>query len=153
MIEKERHEAAASARAFEQQRRRQDSALAQDYCELIADLIERRGQARPTDIARHLGVSHATVANAVARLQRDGYVAWQPYRPVELTETGRRLALESRRRHGILLRFLESLGIDPETARHDAEGMEHHVSEATLEALQRFIEGDGLQRCPNKAKL
>ena len=127
------------ARAFGQQRRQRDSMMAQDYCELIADLIDTQGEARAVDISRRLGVAHATVVNTVGRLQRDGYVLQQPYRSIFLTETGRALALECRRRHQIVLRFLEALGIDPETARADAEGMEHHVSEPTLAAFERFI--------------
>ena len=129
----------SQTRAFEQQRRQRDSMMAQDYCELIADLIDAQGEARAVDISRRLGVAHATVVNTIGRLQRDGYVLQQPYRSIFLTETGRALALECRRRHQIVLRFLEALGIDPETARADAEGMEHHVSEPTLAAFERFI--------------
>ena len=129
----------SQARAFGQQRRQRDSMMAQDYCELIADLIDTQGEARAVDISRRLGVAHATVVNTIGRLQRDGYVQQQPYRSIFLTEAGRALALECRRRHQIVLRFLEALGIDPETARADAEGMEHHVSEPTLAAFERFI--------------
>jgi DtxR family transcriptional regulator, manganese transport regulator len=127
------------ARAFGQQRRQRDSMMAQDYCELIADLIDAQGEARAVDIQRRLGGAHATVVNTIGRLQRDGYVRQQPYRSIFLTEAGRALALECRRRHQIVLRFLEALGIDPETARADAEGMEHHVSDPTLAAFERFI--------------
>jgi len=129
----------SQTRAFEQQRRQRDSMMAQDYCELIADLIDAQGEARAVDISRRLGVAHATVVNTIGRLQRDGYVLQQPYRSIFLTAAGRALALECRRRHQIVLRFLEALGIDPETARADAEGMEHHVSEPTLAAFERFI--------------
>ncbi|HLY58697.1 MAG TPA: manganese-binding transcriptional regulator MntR [Stellaceae bacterium] len=130
-------------RAFERHRRERHRTLAEDYCELIADLIEGTGEARAVDIARRLGVSHATVVNSIGRLQRAGYVTSQPYRSVFLTESGRSLARMSKRRHEIVTRFLEALGVDPETARSDAEGIEHHVSEATLAAFERFIAGRG----------
>ncbi len=126
-------------RAFERHRRERHATLAEDYCELIAELIDHAGEARAVDIARRLGVSHATVVNTVGRLQRAGYVTSQPYRSVFLTESGRSLASMSKRRHGIVQRFLEALGVDPVTARSDAEGIEHHVSEATLAAFERFI--------------
>jgi DtxR family manganese transport transcriptional regulator len=132
-------EAESQARAFERQRRQRQSTIAEDYCELIADLISEQGEARAVDIARRFGVSHATVVNTVSRLQRDGYVSSLPYRAIFLTDVGRKLAAMSKRRHGIVLRFLEALGVDRETARSDAEGMEHHVSEATLAAFERFI--------------
>ncbi|HVJ52939.1 MAG TPA: manganese-binding transcriptional regulator MntR [Aliidongia sp.] len=133
----------AQLRAFERQRRQRHSTTAEDYCELIADLIDEAGEARAVDIARRFGVSHATVVNAVGRLRRDGYVSSQPYRAIFLTDEGARLAAMSKHRHGIVLRFLEALGVDPETARSDAEGIEHHVSEATLAAFERFIRERG----------
>jgi DtxR family transcriptional regulator, manganese transport regulator len=133
----------AQARAFERQRRQRHSTIIEDYCELIADLIAETGEARAVDIARRFGVSHATVVNAVARLRRGGFVSSQPYRAIFLTETGAALAAMSKHRHDIVLRFLEALGVDPETARSDAEGIEHHVSEATLAAFERFIRDRG----------
>lgn len=136
-------EEAIQARAFERQRRQRLATVAEDYCELIGDLIAAQGEARAVDIARRLGVSHATVVNTVARLRRAGYVSSQPYRAVFLTERGQALASMSKRRHWIVVRFLEALGIDPEIARSDAEGIEHHVSEATLAAFERFIAARG----------
>lgn len=123
-------------------RTRQDHAqeLAQDYVELIADLIERRGEARVVDLARRLGVTHVTVNRAVQRLQRGGLVATQPYRAIFLTAAGQRLALESRRRHDLVVRFLEALGVPPVVAEWDAEGIEHHVSRETLRAFRLFVE-------------
>lgn len=132
-------EAESQLRAFERHRRQRQSTLAEDYCELIADLIAETGEARAVDIARRLGVSHATVVNSIARLQKAGFVSSQPYRSIFLTEIGRDLAAMSKRRHQIVVRFLEALGVDAETARSDAEGIEHHVSDATLAAFERVI--------------
>jgi DtxR family transcriptional regulator, manganese transport regulator len=110
---------------------------AQDYVEAIADLSAMHGEARAVDLARRLGVSHVTVIRTVARLQRDGYIATQPYRSIFLTEKGSRLAEESRRRHEIVVAFLRSLGVPEEIAQTDAEGIEHHVSPETLAAFKR----------------
>lgn len=112
---------------------------AQDYVELIASLIEQTGEARIVDIARHLGVTHVTVARTIQRLQRDGFVTTQPYRSIFLTDTGRKLAEESRRRHEIVVAFLRSLGIPDAVAQSDAEGIEHHVSKETLAAFQKSL--------------
>jgi DtxR family manganese transport transcriptional regulator len=111
----------------------------QDYVEVIADLIDSSGEARAIDIARRLGVTHVTVAKAVARLQRNGFVKARPYRSIFLTEQGRKLAEEARRRHAIVLDFLIALGVKPDTAAIDAEGLEHHVSEETLQVFSSFI--------------
>lgn len=113
--------------------------LAQDYVEIIADLIRSTGEARVSDLARRLGVTHVTVGRTVRRLQRDGLVLTQPYRSIFLTDSGRRLADESRRRHAIVLEFLVSLGVPEAIARSDAEGIEHHVSKETLAAFSRTI--------------
>jgi len=116
-----------------------DEERSQDYAETIADLIDACGEARATDIAKRLGVTHVTVIKTIARLQRDGFVTTRPYRSIFLTDQGRKLAEEARRRHAIVLEFLIALGVKPETAAVDAEGIEHHVSAETLEVFQRFI--------------
>ncbi|MDE1170752.1 MAG: manganese-binding transcriptional regulator MntR [Verrucomicrobium sp.] len=112
---------------------------AQDYVEVIADLIERTGEARATDIARHLGVSHVTVIRTVARLQRRGLVTTRPYRSIFLTEAGQTMAAESRERHQTVIRFLLALGVPAAAAQADAEGLEHHVSAETLAAFRAFL--------------
>jgi DtxR family manganese transport transcriptional regulator len=128
------------AKNFRHTRRARKSEVAEDYVELIADLIDGGGEARVVDIARGLGVSHATVIKTVARLQRDGLVVTKPYRAIFLTEEGRRVAEWSRRRHAIVLEFLLAIGVDEDNANADAEGMEHHVSSETLAAFQRIIQ-------------
>jgi DtxR family manganese transport transcriptional regulator len=112
---------------------------AQDYVEMIADLIGATGEARVTDLARQLGVTHVTVNRTIRRLQRDGLVTALPYRSIFLTTAGRKLSEESRRRHRIVADFLESLGVPPDIAHTDAEGMEHHVSQETLDAFVRHL--------------
>jgi DtxR family manganese transport transcriptional regulator len=124
---------------FRQTRQARKTEIAEDYVELIADLIDGSGEARAVDIARGLGVSHATVIKTIARLQRDGLVVTRPYRAIFLTDEGRRLAEWSRRRHELVVQFLLALGVSEETAHADAEGMEHHVSAETLAAFERFI--------------
>jgi DtxR family manganese transport transcriptional regulator len=112
--------------------------LFEDYVELIDDLIQDGGEARQVDIAARLGVAQPTVARMLKRLIEEGLVSRKPYRGVFLTERGRALAEQSRIRHGIVERFLIDIGVDPEIARRDAEGIEHHVSDATLEAFRLY---------------
>jgi DtxR family manganese transport transcriptional regulator len=100
------------------------------------------------DLARRLGVTHVTVGRTIRRLQRDGLVTALPYRSIFLTDAGRKLSEESRRRHQIVVAFLQSLGIPAEVAHSDAEGIEHHVSKETLAAFIKHLEGEGLQAMP-----
>ena len=125
--------------SFRQARAARRSALVEDYVELIADLLDAGGEARQVDIAARLGVAQPTVAKMLKRLAEDGFVAQRPYRGVFLTTAGQALALRSRERHRLVERFLLTLGVAPETARRDAEGLEHHVSEETLDAFARFV--------------
>jgi DtxR family transcriptional regulator, manganese transport regulator len=131
-----------SPTVFRQTRAAHRSETAEDYVELIADLIDARGEARGADIAVRLGITQATVASTVSRLQRDGLIEHRPYRSIFLTEAGRELAEMARRRHRLVVAFLRALGLSEETAEQDAEGIEHHASEETLKAFARFIEAN-----------
>ena len=132
-------DAQAHSEGFRQMRAARAGALVEDYVELIAALIEDGNEARQVDIAARLGVAQPTVAKMLARLAADGLVTRKPYRGVFLTEAGRKVAEESRARHQTVEAFLRSLGVSAETARIDAEGIEHHVSSETLEAFRRAM--------------
>jgi DtxR family manganese transport transcriptional regulator len=123
------------------ERTRQDHSLetAEDYVELIQRLSEEKGEARAVDLAERLGVSPVTVGKTVKRLVREGYVTSQPYRSIFLTAKGRKLAAASAERHETVLAFLVALGVPKQTAEIDAEGIEHHVSRQTLDAMRRFL--------------
>lgn len=115
------------------------SETAEDYVEAIADLTASAGEARVVDLARRLGVTHVTVNRTLGRLQQAGYVKTQPYRAIFLTDAGRKLAADSKRRHETVAAFLRSLGIPERVAEMDAEGIEHHVSPETLAAFERVL--------------
>ena len=119
--------------SFRQAREARRTELTEDYVELIADLLDDSGEARQVDIAARLGV-----AKMLKRLADSGFIVQKPYRGVFLTQTGRELAEESRARHQIVEGFLRALGVSPDTARLDAEGIEHRVSAETLRAFERF---------------
>ena len=113
--------------------------IAQDYVEIIAELIAATGEARVIDLARRLGVTHVTVARTIQRLQREGLVTSRPYRSIFLTASGTTLSEESRIRHEIVVEFLRSLGVPARIAQSDAEGIEHHVSAETLQAFVKHL--------------
>jgi DtxR family manganese transport transcriptional regulator len=115
--------------------------VAEDYVEMIADLIDQNGEARVVDLAGQLGVTNATVCNTIQRLQRDGLVTSKPYRSIFLTAQGKELAAMARERHRVVRDFLILLGVSPAIADADAEGIEHHVSDATLAAFRSHLRG------------
>ena len=63
----------------------------------------------------------------------------EPYRSIFLTESGTALARQAHERHALVLQFLVAIGVPDEVADTDAEGIEHHVSSQTLEAMRRFL--------------
>lgn len=119
------------------------TALLEDYAELIADLLATGGEARPTDIARRIGVSHATAIKTIARLKREGLATARPYRGVFLTEAGEALAARVKARHRLVVDLLLAVGVPAEAAEQDAEGIEHHVSDSTLQAFELFVRRRG----------
>jgi DtxR family manganese transport transcriptional regulator len=125
--------------AFSRTRADHSSELAHDYCELIAELIDEKGEARGTDIALRMGVANATVAKTMKRLAEQGLIEQEPYRAIFLTAEGWKLAEDGKRKHAIVQNFLLALGVSPQVAQVDAEGMEHHVSAETLKAMARFL--------------
>jgi DtxR family transcriptional regulator, manganese transport regulator len=114
---------------------------AEDYVEAVMQIGAERGEARVTDLARLMGVSHVTVTRIIARLAREGLVENRPYRPIELTAKGRRLAARIQARHEVVLGFLRALGVPDRQAQIDAEGIEHHVSDATIRAIRAWMAG------------
>ncbi len=127
------------AESFQRSRRDRAGEIAQDYVEAIADLSAAMGEARVTDLARRLGVTHVTVNRTLARLKSAGYVHTKPYRAIFLTDAGHKLAIESKQRHETVVAFLLSLGVSKKAAELDAEGIEHHVSPETLVAMERRL--------------
>ncbi len=125
---------------FERVREAHQTETAEDYVELIADLIEANGEARIVDLSQRFGVSHATVNKTITRLQKEGLVVTQPYRSLFLSDEGKKIAQMCKERHILVVNFLKSIGVSEETAEMDAEGVEHHVSEETLEAFRKHIE-------------
>ena len=124
---------------FGKARNAQSSTLQEDYVELIDDLLAAHGEARVTDLAKRLGVTHPTALKVIARLKKDGLATSRPYRGIFLTEAGHDMAKRVRARHRLIVQLLMAVGVPRDAAEEDAEGMEHHASEVTLAAFGRFL--------------
>ncbi len=111
------------------------SQSAEDYLERIHELFETKGYARVVDIASSLKVKQASVTAMVQKLADAGYLRYEKYRGLVLTDTGRDVARRIQNRHTTLSRFFSLFGLDAETQRQDIEGIEHHLSPATVEVL------------------
>ncbi|MBD3787144.1 MAG: manganese-binding transcriptional regulator MntR [Sphingomonadales bacterium] len=128
---------------FTRAREVQAVALLEDYVEMIGDLIAEMGEARVADLAARMGVAQPTATKAIARLKREGLATARPYRGVFLTEAGAALAERVRARHRVVVELLIALGVPEKVAELDAEGIEHHVSDASLAAFEAFLRARG----------
>lgn len=111
-----------------------------DYLEQILNLIEEKGYARPVDISKKLGISQASVTNMIRRLDTEGLVKHEKYRGTILTDKGRTIAHAIITRHDTLTEFLRLFDINEDTIYADVEGMEHHISKATLGVITTLVE-------------
>ena len=111
------------------------SQSAEDYLERIHELIQEKGYARVVDIASSLKVKQASVTSMVQKLDELGYLNYEKYRGLVLTEKGREVARLIQSRHETLSRFFSLFGLSAETQQKDIEGIEHHLSPATVDML------------------
>ena len=111
------------------------SQSAEDYLERIHELIEEKGYARVVDIASSLEVKQASVTSMVQKLGELGYLNYEKYRGLVLTDKGRAVARRIQSRHETLSRFFSLFGLSDETQQQDIEGIEHHLSPATVSML------------------
>ena len=110
----------------------------EDYLELIAELLNKYGEARIVDIANELNIAQATANKTIKRLNSQGYIKKEPYRSIFLTLKGQKIASQSKKRHNIVYKFLINLGVDKKIAAADSEGIEHHVSKKTLLKMEKY---------------
>ena len=111
----------------------------EDYLEVIYELVEEKGYATTVDISTYLNVSSPSVTKMVQRLDESGYLNYEKYRGIKLTDEGIRVARNIRNRHGLLAEFFKIIGVDEEIANNDAEGIEHHLHPQTIKKLEEFV--------------
>ncbi|RLF41940.1 MAG: metal-dependent transcriptional regulator [Thermoplasmata archaeon] len=118
----------------------------EDYLEAIYDLSKENGVARTTDIAKTLGVKPASVTEMLQKLSKKGFIIYTKYEGVTLTDKGKEIGIEIKRRHDIIVKLLEFLQVPKDVAMRDACVMEHNLSEETIEQLEKFVKF--LENCP-----
>ncbi len=111
----------------------------EDYLEVIYELVEQKGYATTVDISNYLNVSSPSVTKMMQKLDETGYLNYEKYRGIRLTEEGIRIAENIRNKHGLLAEFFISIGVDQESANNDAEGIEHHLHPQTIKKLKEFM--------------
>ncbi len=117
----------------------------EDYAEIIYILQEEKGIVHTNDIASALDINPASVTEIFQKLSLEGYINYEKYSGVTLTEKGKKLAIKTKKKHDTLKNFLILLGVDEKVADEDACKIEHHVNKETMEKLKKFVEFSSLQ--------
>ncbi len=112
--------------------------ILEDYVEAIQEIAEIKGDVKNADLATYFGVSSATINKNLKRLINFNLAKSEPYRSIFLTNKGKKLAEISKEKHEIVYQFLLKLGVSKKVAQFDSEGIEHHVSEETLQLMKKF---------------
>ncbi len=128
------------------------SASLEDYLETIYEIAERKGAARPKDIADKHRVKPASVTGALKHLAEKKLVNYAPYDVVTLTGTGKKIAREILRKHNALLGFFTNvLDIPREDVEEFACEMEHTIPDRVLERFVEFAEF--VDKCPHRGAI
>ena len=111
----------------------------EDYLEVIYELVLQKGYATTVDVSDNLNVSSPSVTRMMKKLHETGFIRYEKYRGMSLTDKGIEVAKAIRKRHGILAEFFKMIGVQDDIANEDAEGIEHHLHSDTLKKLEDFV--------------
>ncbi|MFP4185990.1 MAG: metal-dependent transcriptional regulator [Thermoplasmata archaeon] len=112
----------------------------EEYLEVIYDVIQEKGYAKVKDIAEILDVGLSSVTEMFQKLDDKGYINYEKYSGVTLTDRGEEIAVALSEAHKVLKDFLIILGMDKELADEDACKIEHVVRRETMERLTKFVD-------------
>ena len=112
---------------------------AENYLEAILMLSKQKLHVRSIDIATELEFSKPSVSVAMKNLRENGYILMDNSGHITLTDAGRKIAETIYERHTLISKWLMWLGVDEETAVHDACRLEHDLSATSFSAIKRHI--------------
>ena len=114
------------------------------YLETILRLSQTSGHVRAIDVGEEMGYSKPSVSRAMSLLKQGEYIVIDKDGAITLTDAGREIAEKIYARHTLITNFLISIGVDAETAAEDACKMEHGISDASFEAIQKLVEKNNI---------
>ena len=112
----------------------------EDYLESILVLSKCLDHVRSVDVASYLGFSKPSVSHAFKLLAQQGHIHLDDNKFLTLTETGKKIAEETYRRHCFFTEMLENIGVPKDIAQEDACHIEHVISQETFDAIQKYYE-------------
>ena len=123
----------------------------ENYLEAVYELsVMSGGTARVSDIAARMGVSKASVNNAMNVLAQRGLLENEKYREICLTDEGRRIGRMTAGKHAVLFQLLRFLNVEQQTADEDACAIEHVISVDSVHQIYDFLEKQGIDALPER---
>ena len=111
---------------------------AEDYLERIY-MLSKTSKVRSIDIATDMGFTKASVSVAMKKLRENGYITFDRNNYIELTESGKALAIKVYEKHDVISQALMFLGVPESIASEDACMIEHVLSDTSFEAIKQHI--------------
>jgi len=113
----------------------------EDYLTAIYRNLDDAGEIKPNLLASKLEISNAAVTDMLRKLSRDGFVDYQKYKSIKLTDEGEVYAKNMLRRHRIWEVFLHQiLRMSWDKVHDEAEKLEHSSSDEIINRLEEFLE-------------
>ena len=112
---------------------------AENYLETILIIKQRKGYVRSIDIVNELEFTKPSVSVAMKNLRENGFISMDEKGYITLLDKGEEIAQIMLERHVMLTQWLKQLGVDDETAAHDACKIEHVISAESFEAIKKHV--------------
>ncbi len=117
------------------------SPTVENYLKALYTLADESGEINLSDLSVHLGVSKPTVNSMVKTLKQEGWVKYEKYKPLKLTEKGRKAAALVIRKHRLTEMFLvEKMGFGWEEVHEIAEQIEHIKAPAFFDRMDKLMD-------------
>ena len=120
------------------------TASLEDYLEIIFNHTCSSNKVRAVDIANNLNISRASVTEALKKLANKGYLNYEHYGSMSLTEAGLKVASNISHKHKTLHTFFEKvLELDSQEASENACRIEHVISDNALKSIEKIVKNTG----------
>ncbi|MBR3605397.1 MAG: metal-dependent transcriptional regulator [Candidatus Gastranaerophilales bacterium] len=117
------------------------SASLEDYLEIICNYAQLNKKIRAVDISKKLNISRASTTEALKKLASKGYINYERYETISLTESGKEIAQKVVSKHLVLQEFFEqTLGLSKEEASYNACKIEHVITDNAFNKIVDFLE-------------
>jgi len=114
----------------------------EEYLEAIYRLCERGEAATTTSVAKELKVAPASVTQMLKKLTKRRYLKYTPYHGVTLTPKGEKIGKEILRKHRVMQKFLNTMGLPKSRVHKNACELEHHISDDLEQAIYQRVESE-----------